>query len=145
MLTSMRSSTVIRPGPTANLLSECGSGSLFLCSCIVIPHCHLGHKNKGKKKEDRTYLNKPLDGFRNVLCQFCTSYRPRRGAEIPCRDLSAPWTIALPLCIKEATGSKNTSRCVTNKVAHHKSHRYRRTLLNKQLLVSPFKTHETTV
>ena len=48
----MRSSTVIRPGPTANLLSECGSGSLFLCSCIVIPHCHLGHKNKGKKKED---------------------------------------------------------------------------------------------
>ena len=48
---------------------------------------------------DGAYRNKPTDGFRHILREFRTCDRPRRVAEIPRRDLTAPWLITRPLVL----------------------------------------------
>ena len=59
---------------------------------------------------DGAYRNKPTDGLRHILREFRACNRPRRVAEIPRRDLTAPWLITRPLvCIALSIGTSESA------------------------------------
>lgn len=61
---------------------------MFLCKTM---------RMKYHKSRNESYRNEASDGFGHVLSQFRTCNRPRRVAEIPGWDLTAPRLVTWPL------------------------------------------------